>query len=162
MADETTAAATATEAASKPAVKRKPAAKRKPAKRRQPAARKPVPKRAAPKKAGKDFAANAQETGREVFLAGLGMYGKAYDQAQERLDGLQKKLKTRRKNADKVYKELVKRGQKVEKDARSAFDDIDIPKLDKLTDRKKLEQQLKKAKARFQELRKSVRLKSAA
>jgi len=162
MAEETTIAATATEAASKPAVKRKPAARRKPVKRRKPAARKPVPKRAVPKKAGKDFAANAQETGREVFLAGLGMYGKAYDQAQERLDGLQKKLKTRRKNADKVYKELVKRGQKVEKDARSAFDDIDIPKLDDLTNRKKLEQQLKKAKARFQELRKSVRLKSAA
>jgi len=163
MAEETTTtAAPATAAASKPAVKRKPA-RRKPATRRKPAAkRKPAPKRAAPKKAGKAFAANAQETGREVFLAGLGVYGKAYDQAQESLDGLQKKLKSRRKNADKVYKDLVKRGQKVEKDARSAFDDIDMPKLDSLTDRKKLEQQLKKAKARFQELRKSVRLKSAA
>ena len=145
--------------------KRKPAA-RKPAKRkpaaRKPAARKPAAKRAAPKKSTKDFAANAQETGHEVFLAGLGFYGKAFDQAQERLDELQKQLKSRRKDADKVYKELVKRGKKVEKDAKDVIDDIEIPKLDDLTDRKKLEQQLKKAKARFEELRKSVSLKSAA
>jgi len=166
MADETTTTAAPATAASKPAAKRKPAA-RKPASRRKPAARKPaarkpVARRAAPKKTGKGFAANAQETGREVFLAGLGMYGKAYDQAQERLDDLQKQLKSRRKNVDKVYKELVKRGEKVEKDARHAFDEIEMPKLDDLTDRKKLERQLKKARARFQELRKSVGLKTAA
>ena len=113
MAETTNTATPATEAVSKPAVKRKPAAKRKPAVRRKPAARKPAVRPAALKKAGKDFAANAQETGREVFLAGLGMYGKAYDQAQERFDGLQKQLKSRRKDADKVYRELIKRGEKV-------------------------------------------------
>ena len=142
------------------AARPKPAAKRKPATRRKPSPkRKPAAKRAAPK-AGKNFAANAQETGHEVFLAGLGFYGKAYDQARERLDGLQKELKARRKNADKVYKDLVKRGKKVEKDAKGALDDI--PKLDDLADRRKLEQRLKKARARFEELRKSVRMKSAA
>jgi len=177
MADTTSTAAPGIGAASKPAVKRKPATrKRKPATRkpaarkpvarkpaaRKPAARKPATKRAGVKQTTKVFAANAQETGREVLLAGLGFYGKAYDQAQERLDDLQKQLKSRRKNADKTYKELVKRGKQVEKDARNALEDIELPKLDDLTDRKKLEQQLKKARTRFEELRKSVRLKSAA
>ena len=158
MADTSTTAASA--ARRKPAAKRTPA-KRKPTPKRTTAARKPVAKRA-PVKADKGFSTNAQETGREVFLAGLGFYGKAYDQAQERFEELQKELKARRKNADKVYKDLVKRGKKVEKDAKGALDDLDIPKLDNLTDRKKLEAQLKKARARFDELRKSVRTKSAA
>lgn len=142
------------------AAARKPAAKRKPTARRKPAAA----ERAAPRKSTPDFTANAQETGRNVFLAGLGFYGKAYDQAQEQLDSLQKQLQARRKNADKVYKELVKRGKKVEKDARGAIGDFEMPKLelDNLTDRKKLEKQLKKARVRFEELKESVRLKSAA
>jgi hypothetical protein len=138
---------------------RKPAAKRKPVAKRKPAAKRPAPKKATP-----DFAVSAQETGRTVFLAGLGIYGKAYDQAQEQINGLPKLLEERRKKADKMYKELVKRGEKLEKDAKSVMQDIELPKLelDSLTDRKKLEQQLKKAKARFVELRKSVRFKSAA
>ena len=121
-----------------------------------------VEKLHAPTKASKTLADSAQETGRDVFLAGLGFYGKAYDRVQERLDGLQKRVETRRKNADKAYKELVKRGKKVEKEAKVALDDLDIPKLDNLTDRKKLEQQLNKARARFGELKESVGLKSAA
>lgn len=142
-----------TKSTRKPAVKRKPIAKRKPA-----------AKRAAPKKVAADFTVGAQETGRTVFLAGLGIYGKVYDQAQEKINGLPKQLEERRKKADKMYKELVKRGEKVEKDAKNAMQDIELPKLelDSLTDRKKLEQQLKKAKARFAELKKSVRFKSAA
>ena len=138
---------------------RKPAAKRKPVAKRKPAA-----KRAAPKKATPDFAATAQETSRNVFLAGLGFYGKAYDQAQEQMTNLQKQMGQRRKKADKMYKELVKRGEKLEKDAKGALKDMDLPKLvlDSLTDRKKLEAQLKKAKARFEDLKGSISLKSAA
>lgn len=138
---------TATKTTRKPAVKRKPA-----------------PKRAAPKRTAPTIAATAQDTGRNVYLAGLGFYGKAYDQAQEQLDSLQKRLEQRRQKADKIYKELVKRGEKLEKDAKGAIQDIELPKLelDNLTDRKKLEQQLKKAKARFAELRKSVGFKAAA
>ena len=78
--------------------KSKPAAKRKPA-----AAIKPAAKRATAKKAAPDFVASAQGTGRSVFLASLGFYGKAYDQAQEQLGSLQKGLKERRKKADKTY-----------------------------------------------------------
>lgn len=144
---------TKTKTARKPATKRKPIAKRK-----------PVTKRVAPKKAATDFAVSAQDTGRTVFLAGLGLYGKVYDQAQEQINSLPKQLEERRKKADKIYKELVKRGEKLEKDAKSAMQDIELPKLelDSLTDRKKLEQQLKKAKARFNELKKSVGFKAAA
>ena len=90
--------------------------------------------------------------------------GKAYDQAQDQFNSIQDQLEERRKKADKMYKELVKRGKKVEKDAKGAIDDIDLPKLelDSLTDRKKLEKQLDKAKARFDELKNSVSFKSAA
>jgi hypothetical protein len=137
---------TASKSARKPAVKRKPA-----------------PKRAAPKKPVPDLAASAQDTGRSVYLAGLGFYGKAYDQAQEQLGSLQKRMEQRRKNADKLYKELVERGEKLEKDAKGAIQDIELPKqLETLTDRKKLEQKLKQAKARFAELKRTVRLKTAA
>ncbi len=151
----TTKAAKATTTAPKTA--RKAPAKRKPVVKR-----KPATKRATAKKAAPDFAANAQETGRNVFLAGLGFYGKAYDQAQEQLSEMQKQMEARRKKADKVYKELVKRGEKLEKEAKGAIKDIDLPKLESLTDRKKLDAQLKKAKARFEELKDSVRFKSAA
>lgn len=158
------------ETAKKAAPKRKPAAKRKPAPKRKPAARKsaakskPAAKRATPKKSTPDFSKRAQEVGRNAFLAGLGFYGKAFDQAQERMDSMQSDLEANRKKAEKLYKELVKRGQKVEKDTQKAIDDIELPKLEleSLTDRKKLDAQLEKAKARFEELKQSVSLKSAA
>ena len=139
---------------------RKPAAKRKPATKRKPVAkRKAAVKRAAPKQSTANFAATAQETGSNVFLAGLGFYGKAFDQAQEQLDGLQKELQGQRKKADKAYQALVTRGKKVEKDAKDAIEDLE---LENLADRKKIEQQLRKAKTRFADLKKSVRLKIAA
>ena len=152
------AEATKTAKASKAAPKRKPAAKRKPVAKRKPAAKRTA------KKSTPEFAARAQEAGRNAFLASLGFYGKAFDQAQEQFNSIQDQLEESRKKADKMYKELVKRGKKVEKDAKGAIDDIDLPKLelDSLTDRKKLEKQLDKAKARFDELKNSVSFKSAA
>ncbi len=77
---------------------------------------------------------------------------------------MQDQLEERRKKADKMYKELVKRGKKVEKNAKGRLDDIELPKfeLDSLTDRKKLEKQLDKAKARFEELKETVGFKNAA
>ena len=140
-------------------VKPKTTAKRKTAAKRKPVAkRKPATKRAAPKKA-----VRTQENGRKAFLASLGFYGKAYDQAQEQFETLQTRMETRRKDADKAYKALVKRGEKLEKDAKGAIGDIELPKqLDSLTDRKKLEKQLKKVKARLDDLKQSVSFKSAA
>ena len=150
--------------ATKSAPKRKPVTKRKPVATRKTAAKsKPAVKKVS-KKSTVDFGARAQEAGRNAFLASLGFYGKAFDQAQEQFDNIQDRMEARRKKADKMYKELVKRGKKVEKNAKSALDDIELPKieLDNLTDRKKLEKQLKVAKTRFSELKDSVRLKSAA
>jgi hypothetical protein len=154
MAEETKTAT-----ATKAAPKRKPVAKRKPAA----AKRKPAAKRAS-KKSTPDFAARAQETGRNAFLASLGFYGKAFDQAQDQFNSMQDQLEERRKKADKMYKELVKRGKKVEKKAKGRFDDIELPKfeLNSLTDRKKLEKRLDKAKARFEELKETVGFKAAA
>ena len=146
--------------APKATAKRKAAAKRKPVTARKTAAkRKPVARKAAP-----EFATKAQEAGRNAFLASLGFYGKAYDQAQEQFSSIQDQLEARRKKADKLYKELVKRGQKVEKDAKVALKDIELPKLelDSLTDRKKLDKQLKKVKARIAELKETVGFRTAA
>jgi hypothetical protein len=143
-------------AAKKAAPKRKAATKRKPAAKKA-AARKPAAKKAT-KKAAPDFAARARETGRDAFLASLGFYGKAYDQVQEQFDSIQDQLEERRGKADDLYQELIKRGKKVEKNAKKAIKDIDLPEfeLDSLTDRKKLEAQLDKAKARFEELKDRV------
>jgi hypothetical protein len=155
MAEETKTAT-----ATKAAPKRKPVTKRKPAA----AKRKPVTKKRASKKSTPDFAARAQEAGRNAFLASLGFYGKAFDQAQDQFNSMQDQLEERRKKADKMYKELVKRGKKVEKKAKGRFDDIELPKfeLNSLTDRKKLEKRLDKAKARFEELKETVGFKAAA
>ena len=142
------------------APKRKAAAKRKPVAKRKPAAkRKTVAKKTTP-----EFAVKAQEAGRNAFLVGLGFYGKAFDQAQERYNTIQDRMESRRKQAEKLYKELVKRGKKVEKDAKVALKDIDLPKLelDNLTDRKQLDKQLKKVKARIEDLKDTVGLKAAA
>jgi hypothetical protein len=148
MAEETKTATT-----SKAAPKRKPAAKRKPVTKRKPAAKR------VSKKSTTDFAARAQEAGRNAFLASLGFYGKAFDQAQDQFSSMQDQLEERRKKADKMYKELVKRGKKVEKNAKGRFDDL---YLDSLTDRKKLEKRLDKAKARFEDLKETVGFKTAA
>ena len=48
--------------------------------------------------------------------------------------------------------------------AKARIEDMDLPKieLDSLTDRKKLNAQLKKARARFEELRENMNFRSAA
>lgn len=155
----------------KTAAKRKPAARKTAAKtaaKRKPVAKKTTTRRAAPKKAARkaapEFTTRAREASRNAFLASLGFYGKAFDQVQEQFDSLQKQMEERRVKADDLYKELVKRGKKVEKDAKVALDEIELPKieLDSLADRKKLNAQLKKAKARFEELRGNIGFKTAA
>jgi predicted nuclease with TOPRIM domain len=149
----------------KAAPKRKTAAKKTPAKkatakkttsRAKTSAQKPAAKR--------DLRAVAVETGRNALRAGLGVYGKAYDQMQEQFEALQKqvdeaqnRLDGRRKQAEELYESLVKRGAIVEQDALKAFEDLE---LDALTDRSKLEEQMTKAKARFEALR--AKLKKAA
>jgi hypothetical protein len=132
-----------------------------------PAARKKVAKKAATAEdvaqgaAGK-LAERAQDISRQALLASLGFYGKAFDQLQEQFSSLQDQVEQRREQASELYAELVKRGEKVEADAREAFDDIDIPSLDNLTDREALDAKLEKARARFAELKDSFGFKTAA
>ena len=150
----------------KTTAKRKPAAKtaaKKATAKRKPAARKAAPKKTA-RKAAPVFSARAQEAYRNAFLASLGFYGKAFDQVQEQFNTLQDQLEARRNKTDKAYKELVKRGAKVEKTAKKAINEIELPKLelDNLTDLKKLDAQLKKAKARFEDLKDTLNFKAAA
>lgn len=106
------------------------------------------------------LASRAQEAGRNAFLAGLGFYGTALDQAQARLDSLQTRLQARRKAAGKTYAELVKRGTKVEKNALSLINDIELPnfELNDLTDRRKREALLSKARSRLDGLHSSISL----
>ena len=131
-----------------PTTAKKAPAKKKPAAKTQAKASTKAQTRARPK---------AIDTGRNALLAGLGVYGKAYDQLleqfsslQEQVDDAQSRLTERRKQAEDLYKSLVKRGTTGEKDALKALADLE---LDSLADRSKLEAQMKKAKSRFEDLR---------
>ena len=150
MAEQAKKAAPKRKAATKTTAKRKPAAKKTAA--RKPAAKKPV-----------TVQTRVTEASRNAFLASLGLYGLAFDQMQEQLKNAEGELNSRRKKADKLYQDMVKRGEKVEKQAKEAIDEIDMPKIEVPTlDRSKLEAQLEKAKARFAELKESVSFKAAA
>src|SRR6056297_151903 len=126
--------------------------------------RKTAPRKSAARKSSPDLAARAREASRSAFLASLGFYGKAFDQVQDQFNTVQSQLESRRRKADKLYAELVKRGEKVEKKARSAIDDIDLSRLEftSITDRKQLEARLGKVRKRFSELRGSVGFSTAA
>ncbi|GAB5415105.1 MAG: hypothetical protein Cons2KO_27080 [Congregibacter sp.] len=140
---------------------RKTTAKRKPAGRKT-TARKTNARKTTAKKAP-SLQTRVTDVSRNAFLAGLGFYGMAFDQVQDQLKNVEDELTARRKKADKLYQSMVKRGEKVEKQARNAIDDIELPKLDVAgLDRAKLEAQLEKAKARFEELKSTVGIKAAA
>ncbi len=112
--------------------------------------------------AAKELAELAQQASRNAFLASLGFYGKAFDQVQEQFNALQEQVEQRRSQAADLYNELVKRGEKVEAEARVKFDEIEIPSLNELADRKALEAKLQQARERFAELKESIRFKNAA
>ena len=146
-----------TKAAPKAAAK-KAAVKKAPAKaKKAPAKKKPAAKTKASTKAKTRARPKAIDTGRNALLAGLGVYGKAYDQVleqfanlQEQVDEAQTRLTERRKQAEDLYRSLVKRGTAVEKEALKALADLE---LDSLADRSKLEAQMKKARSRFDDLK---------
>ena len=141
---------------------RKAAAKKAPAKKA--TARKAAPKAAARKVAQPDFAAKAQENARNVFLAGLGFYGLAFEEAQSQYEDAQVRMKQRRAKAEDFFNKLVKRGEKVEKQAKKRIKDFELPEL-KLADReeirKEVEARLDKARDSFESLRDSLSAKAA-
>lgn len=155
--------------AKKAAPKRKTTAKTaaKTTAKRKPVARKAANTATSARKTAAKKTASLQgrvtEASRNAFLASLGFYGMAFDQVQGQIKTVESELTARRKKADKLYANMVKRGQKVEKQAKTAIDDIDMPKLEiAALDRAKLEAQLEKARARFAELKGSVGFKAAA
>jgi len=161
-------AAPKTTAKAKKAPVRKAAARKAPVKKT--AAKKAAPKKAAPKKAVKlNFAEQAQENARNVFLAGLGAYGKAFEEAQTQIKDAQSQVKENRAKAKGLFKELVKRGEKVETKAKKKLKDIDLPELKmpelKLTDRDELRAELRnrldKARNSFDTLRNTISAKAA-
>ncbi len=107
---------------------------------------------------------SAFELPRKAVLAGLGVYGKAFDEVQTRLKSLNEELEAQRGKASELYKELVARGEKVESEAKEKFADIDTSKfaIAKFADREAIEARIEKAKGRFERLRKAAGLNRVA
>lgn len=101
---------------------------------------------------------------RKAVLAGLGVYGKAFDQVQTHLKTLNEEIATRRSKASDLYQELVSRGEKIESEAKEKLADIDTSKfnLNKLADRELIEARIDQAKAKFEQLRKAAGINRAA
>jgi hypothetical protein len=132
-------------------------------------AKKASPKKATAKKAKLSFAEQAQENARNVFLAGLGAYGKAFEEAQSQIKDAQSQVKENRAKAKDLFNELVKRGEKVETKAKKKLKEIDLPELKmpelKLADRDELREELRnrldKARDSFESLRNAISRKAA-
>lgn len=107
---------------------------------------------------------SAFELPRKAVLAGLGVYGKAFDEVQTRLKSLNVELEAQRGKASELYKELVARGEKVETEAKEKLAEIDTSKfaIAKLADREAIEARIEKAKGRFERLRKAAGLNKVA
>jgi len=107
----------------------------------------------------------AQETTRNVFLAGLGFYGKALEEAQSQLKDAQSTLKQNRSKAEKLFVELVKRGEKVEASAKSRLKDVDLdiklPEF-KIDPRDELRARLDKARESFDTLLEAISIRKVA
>ena len=132
-------------------------------------ANKASPKKASAKTAKLNFAEQAQENARNVFLAGLGVYGKAFEGAQSQIKDAQSQVKENRAKAKDLFNELVKRGEKVETEAKKKLKEIDLPELKmpeiKLADRGELREELRnrldKARESFESLRNAISSKAA-
>ncbi|AKH68273.1 hypothetical protein IMCC21906_00580 [Spongiibacter sp. IMCC21906] len=66
------------------------------------------------KKNLKEVTSQASELAKSIWLAGLGAYGRAYDEAHERYEKASK-------DTPKLFKELVSKGNKLEEQAKDKF-----------------------------------------
>ena len=64
-------------------------------------------------------AEKATDMARKIWLAGIGAYGRAFDEAQERLEKVGKE-------STKFFEELVAKGEELEDDAREALSNVDV------------------------------------
>ncbi len=162
MAEATTIKTEENKTASKvkAAPKRRTAARKTTARKtttRKPAARKTTARKTTRKAAARKqetFFDKAQQSGRRVFLASLGVYGKLFDEAEDQLKAARKRAEARRKQADKLYAELIKRGEKLEKEAKKSIDDIELPK--------EWDKQVEKARGAFDDIKDTLKLNRAA
>ncbi|MDX1504411.1 MAG: phasin family protein [Spongiibacter sp.] len=69
------------------------------------------------KKSLKDVSSQAGELAKSIWLAGLGAYGRAYDDAQEVVEKASKE-------SPRLFKELVEKGNKLEAQAREKLGDV--------------------------------------
>lgn len=69
------------------------------------------------KKSLKDVPSQASELAKNIWLAGLGAYGRAYDDAQEVVEKASKE-------SPRLFKELVDKGNKLEAQAREKLGDV--------------------------------------
>ncbi len=59
----------------------------------------------------------ASEIAKNIWLAGLGAYGKAFDEAHDRLDKAAKE-------PERLFKDLVKKGSKLEDEVKNSLSSI--------------------------------------
>ncbi|MEM0954492.1 MAG: hypothetical protein AAGI24_10155 [Pseudomonadota bacterium] len=147
-----------------PKKKASPKAKARKAPARKTAAKKTAAKKPAAAKVAPTLTVKAQENARNVFLAGLGAYGKAFEEAQSQIESAQARMNARRAKAESLFNELVKRGEKVESEAKKAIKDIELPELKLATPediRKDVQTRLEKARDSFETLRGSISGKAA-
>lgn len=156
MATATARTKASTGAKAKKASTRKTTAKK--SGQRKTTAKKVTAKKAATKKPVQpEVVVKAQENARNVFLAGLGAYGKAFEEAQSQIEEAQSRMKENRARAEDLFKELVKRGEKVESSAKEKIKTLDLPDVKlpelKLVDHEQIRKQLE---ARLDRARKST------
>ena len=137
---------------------------KKAAPRKAPARKAAAKKVAAKQAADTNFRGKTQENVRNVFLAGLGLYGRAFEEAQNQLKEARSQMKENRGKANELFEELVARGEKVEARAKARIEDLELPEIKlsefKLADNDELQARLDKARDSFNTLKEAVAFKS--
>ncbi|MFT5032357.1 MAG: hypothetical protein ACI9OO_000287 [Bacteroidia bacterium] len=66
----------------------------------------------------------ANAVARDLFLANLGLYGKAFEQSQETYKQAGEKVQALIGKRETIYADLVKRGEKVQVEAQAKFEEL--------------------------------------
>jgi hypothetical protein len=126
------------------------------------AATTPRPRARAKKISAEKLAGSEQPQGhaRNVFLAGLGAYATAFEEAQFQVREAQLQLAENRGKAEDFFNQLVRRGEIVESLARNRIKQIELPELRlpelTLSAQDDLRARLDKARGSFETLRDAI------
>lgn len=87
----------------------------------------------------KELAGKASDLAKNIWLAGLGAYGKAIDEAQGQYDKVTGKVKEAEQKAEKstmnLFEELVSKGKKLEEETTVKFNEVKDKASDSLDER---------------------------